>query len=302
MTSPAVERAIRILEYLTTHRGQAFTLSEISRALRISKATAHAILGVLTANGYLVRDPDTQRYRVGAALIPVASSAESLVPAFPFAQEEARGLAARLRVQSIVVWATARELVYLAHFGTGRAGAFTARAGQRLPLVPPLGTVFIAWATEDRVQAWLESLGPGTAQPELRRYDAALDEVRRRGYAVGFRADAYARLSDLYSSAPAEIHTAEMRTALDSIMVALRQEAYLGDNLEEAADLPLANISVPIFDAAARPVLALSLHLDTRFTGSDAPALAEEVLTSAAAVMDRIDGRRPNVGFAIDRR
>jgi DNA-binding IclR family transcriptional regulator len=296
-SSPAVERSIRILDYLATHRGQSFTLSELSRRVHISKATTHAILAELTASGYLEREHETQRFRLGPAVIPLAPAAESGMPSIGHARNEARELADRLGVQAVVVWASSTELIYLAQAGLPRAGGFTARPGQRLPLVPPLGTAFLAWSEPERVKEWLKRLGPDADAEEMSRYRAALEAVRRRGYAVGFRADAYARLSAIYSNAPDEIHTPEARAELAEAMGGLRREPYLLDDLDTAAKEPLANNSVPIFDSAARMVLALSLHLDSRFSGADAPDLADQLLRSAGIVMDQIDGRRPDVGY-----
>lgn len=76
MGSPAVARAVQVLDFLTTHPGRGFTLSELSRRLRISKATAHGILTTLTDRALVQRNPDTNEYRLGPALVPMGSVAE----------------------------------------------------------------------------------------------------------------------------------------------------------------------------------------------------------------------------------
>src|SRR6516165_107682 len=89
----AVERAIEILDFLTTHPGRGFTLSELSRRLGISKATTHAILARLTDRALLARNPDTLEYRLGPALVPMGSVAERSFPALTQAKREAERLA-----------------------------------------------------------------------------------------------------------------------------------------------------------------------------------------------------------------
>jgi DNA-binding IclR family transcriptional regulator len=50
-------------------------VSELARALIISKARAHRHLRALVRRGYARQDPDTERYEIGARLLPLAESA-----------------------------------------------------------------------------------------------------------------------------------------------------------------------------------------------------------------------------------
>ena len=56
--------------------------------------------------------------------------------------------------------------------------------GQRIPFAPPLGTVFVAWASPHAQKAWLDRLG---RDPYLERAAilATLAEIRKHGYSVG---------------------------------------------------------------------------------------------------------------------
>ena len=59
MSRPALAatRAISVLNFLAAHPADPFTLSDLADRLDINVASAHALLGVLTDAGYLVRHP-----------------------------------------------------------------------------------------------------------------------------------------------------------------------------------------------------------------------------------------------------
>src|SRR5258708_33938026 len=69
-TNPAtaVERALNILE-AAAHRREGLTNSEISRKLGIPKSSASYILRTLDRRGYLRRDGETGRYRLGLKIL-----------------------------------------------------------------------------------------------------------------------------------------------------------------------------------------------------------------------------------------
>jgi DNA-binding IclR family transcriptional regulator len=292
MNSPPVERTIRVLDFLTTHPGQAFSHSELSRRVGISKATAHSILTSLTEAGYLLRNNDTRQYSLGPALIPLGSVALRSLPAVTATTTQAKLLAEELDVQCVVVWSTAEEMVILAHAGIPRVSGFAGQAGQRLPLVPPMGTAQMAWATDNEINAWFGRLGQPITDDLQQHYRDALSEVRRRGYAVGYSVDAYQRLSDIYANANGEIHSPEVAAQLREALDMLGQELYLDG--ESHSGLRPSFLSAPIFDHQGHMILALSLLLDDRFTSTELQRFVRPMMRAAATVTESIDGRRPN--------
>jgi DNA-binding IclR family transcriptional regulator len=292
VNSAPVDRTIRVLDFLTTHPGQAFLHSELSRRIGISKATAHAILSSLTAAGYVVRDSETRQYSPGPALVPLGSVALRSLPAVTAATEQARLLADELDVQCVVMWSTADEMVILAHAGIPRVSGFAGQAGQRLPLIPPLGTAQMAWADDGKVAGWLDRLGQ--ISPEARQpYVETLEQVRRRGNAVGYSVDAYQRLSQLYEAAADDVRSPEVAAQLQTTLAELGRDHYLEDGSER--ELRPTFLSTPIFDRDGRMALALSLLLDDRFTTDDVPRFVKPLIRAATSVTQSIDGRRPDV-------
>lgn len=64
---PAVDRAIRILR--TFQSGEAaYGVSELSRLLDLNKSTVYDILNTLAHHGFVERDEETKKYRLGSAL------------------------------------------------------------------------------------------------------------------------------------------------------------------------------------------------------------------------------------------
>jgi DNA-binding IclR family transcriptional regulator len=293
MKSPPVERTIRVLDFLTTHPGQVFSHSDLSRRVGISKATAHSILTSLTEAGYLVRDPDTRLYSLGPAVIPVGTVAQQSLPVVARATEQAQLLFEELDVQCAVVWNSDDEIIIVAHAGIPRVSGFSGQAGQRLPLIPPMGGAQMAWATAEQIEAWLARY-PEQPSDEMRAHHLdILARCRQRGYAVGYSAEAYDRYSKLYQAPDAEMHRDDVVTQLRATLLALAREGY--PEPDDDTGLRPRFISAPIFDRAGRTVLSLSLLLDDRFTAEDVPRLARPLMRATSAVTASISGRRPDV-------
>src|ERR1700693_2436263 len=90
-SSPAtsVERALNILE-AAANRREGLTNSEISHKLGIPKSSASYILRTLERRGYLRRDAETGRYRLGLKILSLGGDARANLDlaevALPFMQ------------------------------------------------------------------------------------------------------------------------------------------------------------------------------------------------------------------------
>src|SRR6266542_1698075 len=183
--APAVERSVAVLNYLAAHPGEKLTLSEIAREVELNKATLHAILSALTEAGYLVRDPARKSYGLGPALIALGNAASSTQPAVDYALPEMQALTDELGLDCVASAPIHDEIVILARSGTPRPFGVYVLPGQRLPLTPPIGTVFVAWSTQEEIDHWLSRLGPEVKKDALEWHGKAVDAVRERGYSVG---------------------------------------------------------------------------------------------------------------------
>jgi len=74
---PALNGGCRILAALAASGREGMTLSELVRDLGISKSSAHGMLRTLQARGYVQRESESRRFRLGAALVALGHAAAS---------------------------------------------------------------------------------------------------------------------------------------------------------------------------------------------------------------------------------
>ncbi|MCU1458802.1 MAG: transcriptional regulator, IclR family [Actinomycetia bacterium] len=182
---PAAARALAILDFLAAHPTDSFSLSELAKELGIGSGSAHALLGAMTQAGYLVRHPSHKTFRLGPSAIAVGHAALESHPVIEVARDEMRRIADELDLECLAAAPLGDELVMVARVGGSHAGRTLSRVGDRLPLIPPLGTMYVAWAGDDVVAAWL-SRGDASEPPErITGYLRALESARALGYSVG---------------------------------------------------------------------------------------------------------------------
>ena len=86
--APAAWRAVQILELLTTHAVDSFSLSEIARRLSLNVASTHTVLAVLEEAGYVVRHPTRKTYGLGPSLVAAGDAALRRYPAIDAARRD----------------------------------------------------------------------------------------------------------------------------------------------------------------------------------------------------------------------
>jgi DNA-binding IclR family transcriptional regulator len=291
--SPSVERAVQILDFLTTHPGRGFTLSELSRQLGISKATAHAILATLTDRGLLLRNPDTREYRSGPGLVPMGAVAERSLPALTHAKREAERLADEHDAECIVVMAVGEEILVVGRAGVPGPLSVSYFEGQRHPLAPPLGTVLLAWTANGAVDAWLDRLGPELTEPERERFRTTIATIRRQGYAAGRQVQRLSTFEELYLKG--NPHTPAGRREISVAQAALaHDDEYLAGADDDAPPgAELGFVTAPVFGPDGAMLYAIALMLGERSTVEDIPRLSHAVVRAAGRVTAAVDGRQP---------
>lgn len=284
--NPGTERTIALLNFLASRPHERFGLSELCRRLGISKATAHAQVGALTEAGYLLRHPVDKTYSLGPALIGVGNAAAARQYDVV---EEARGPMARLAdeldVQCVASAAYGGEMVMLARAGRTDPLGVTVDVGGRIPLVPPLGTVFMAWSDPDDIDAWLRRLGPDAGERQLDRYREAILTVRRRGFSLG-----------LDSATRARLQAARVPDrALPGVVDELGHEEYILLELEQSASYDLSLVAAPVFGGDGRVVLAVTLFgFRAPLRGRDVPVVAARLCEETRSVTKAIGGTEPD--------
>jgi DNA-binding IclR family transcriptional regulator len=292
--TPTAERVVKILDFLTTHPGRGFTVSEIARRLRLSKATTHKILGTLADSSYVIRTPDTFEYRLGPALLPMGHVAERNLPAVTYAMREAERLADEHDSECVVVVPSAEELLIVYHAGIPGPLSAQNQQGQRQPFAPPLGTAVLAWRSAEAVEAWLNRSGSELAEEERARYRAAIAAVRRRGYAITQHVPSLIELQELW--AHADVHTPHGRGELSRALQEFAHEDFVPDGDDPPPEASVSAIAAPVFGPDEKLLLLIGLLPSQTLFGRRVHAVARDVLRAAGRVTKAIHGRAPASG------
>lgn len=299
--SPAVERVVAVLNFLAAHPDEGFTLSELARHLDLNKATAHSMLNALTDAGYVLRHPSRLTYTLGPALIGLGNAAAGSSPAVDFARDEMRALAERFELECLATTALGDEMVIVARSGVPglRTIDELVQVGRRLPLVPPLGTVFKAWAPDAEIERWLALMGRTASDEELERYRAGLLAARGRGYVVGLEADPRATLGRALAQLADDERATRVRQVVESLIDELGHEDYILVDLRPDATYLLNHTVAPVFGADGEVVLALSLFgFRGRITGRDVERHGRVLREACDRVTESIHGREPERAVA----
>jgi DNA-binding IclR family transcriptional regulator len=277
--APAVARTVALLDFLATRPGEAFSLSELARRLSLQKSTVHAVVTTLADAGYLARHPVEKTYTLGPALVTIGNAATVRLRVDPteHARVEMRRVSDELEGQCAAAVVVGTDILVVAHTGTREPLRERLDIGQRMPLAPPLGTVFVAWRARAEIDSWLRSLQARASAAERTRARRAVDTVRGRGYSIALAADRR-REGDHPDGASAPEHEEDVLLGLDG-----------------AIDCRMTLVTAPVFGDDAQPVMALAAF---GLPGpTDGPVLARTGARLAAAadeVTRAVHGRFPD--------
>jgi DNA-binding IclR family transcriptional regulator len=269
-TSPAVQRVAAVLNFFAEHVDQTFSLTEVVRSLRISRATCHTLLTGLVQVGYLHRVAD-RRYAVGPVLVSAARAIAQSHSPLQVARPEMRALADAFDAVCSIVVREGHEAVVVERATSVSNLGWTPPAGLRLPLRAPFGAVFYAWSPKPEVDAWLDVMTPSPSAADRARTFEAMRFAREAGFNFG-----------CYAPGPAAarqdvgwIDRGEMADPPVVVQTAL-DEARLYD---------ASFVAAPVFEADQRIAFEVVLSLSLgEITGAEVARIAARL----RAVCDRI--------------
>jgi DNA-binding IclR family transcriptional regulator len=281
MSRPALsaQRAIAVLNYLASRPTEAFSLSDLSGALGINVASMHSLLAVLNEEGYVTRHPRLRTYTLGPSTVALGSAALESNRVFDIAREAARDLAESLNLEAAITTVAGDHIVLVAHAGGQRQRGLLLQVGQRLPLVPPLGAVFIAWADKARVASWL------AAASDPAECQASLAGVRARGYSIGLelpRKGITETLRQMADAPPDVVHD-----LLDS----LGRRGYQLASVDDDRTYDVTTLAAPVFGSEGEVVLALTLSgFQPALSASEISAAGDRLRETGIMVTTRVHG------------
>jgi DNA-binding IclR family transcriptional regulator len=272
-------RTTDILDLFAAFPGRAFTMSEIMKATGVNVASCHAVLSVLTQRGYLSRSDADKSYVLGPALLCVGQAALQSQTLVARAQQAAERLFDEVRIPVLLSTLAGDDLLALSAFSLPDGQNVRLRAGQRVPLIPPVGAHFLAWASEPEIEAWLARAEPQTDE-HLASLRDALALVRSRGFQVTSRVSGNTEFSALMAQMsvgqPPLDYRSRAAHALSDDTWALTQPETIEPG--EAYDISL--IAAPIFDREGQARLSLGLG------GFSGPVEGQRILDLSAQLLD----------------
>jgi DNA-binding IclR family transcriptional regulator len=296
MSRPALaaSRAIDILNFMAAHPTEAFSLSELVEHLAVNFASCHAILTVLTKDGFLERHPKHRTYSLGPALVAIGHAALESHPAIDIARDEARDLAQQLDLEVLLTARTGGDLIALARAGRYVAPNAALRVGQRVPMIPPLGAPFMAWAPEAQLRQWLADAPEGASDPAP--YQRLLSLVRERGYAVTLQNPVRSQLGEVVANLSDSPHEAGLHNRMTSLIGELGLDVYHLAAIDPAQSYEVGMLSAPIFNVHGHAAFTLSLLGFKGALSADAiQQLAERLMSCCLMITRKSNGRLPSL-------
>ena len=266
----SAERAVDVINLFAMHPTGRFSLTEISRKTDINPASLHALLGVLTASGFLTRQYNTRDYGIGPALIPLGQISVQQSPAIQHALQHSENLSAELGVEIVVSVCTPINILVIGVFGPASPFGQVLFSGLKIPLVPPLGAVLLAWETPKTVDAWLKRSTPPLNPEALQDQLAILQSIRRLGYSIARETDRTRILAEPGSAIK------RITTDLD-------------------ASYHVDAVNAPVFDDSGRVALSISARgVAVGKSAKEVHGTAEHLRGSALVITKQSGGRIPD--------
>ena len=297
MSRPALsaDRALAVIDLLTRRPSERFTLSELVRDTGVNGASLHALLAVLERRGYVQRHPVHRTYGLGPALVAAGTVALDQLAGIREARHELDTLSASLDLEVVLTAPAGAEIVVVGRAGHDSAFGESLRVGRRLPLVPPFGTVFLAWSTDDEIEQWLARARPALSAEEVDAQRRSIASVRARGYAVALESGARRAFGSAVTGA--DRTGPDEAAGLDDLLAQLAHGRYQLDTLDEGGTYEVAMVAAPIFDAQGRVIAAIAASgFPPAIGAGELRRVADEVRGRATIITKRTHGRVPDEG------
>jgi len=204
------------------------------------------------------------------------------------ARPHMEALAEDLDVECVASAVVGEDMVLVARAGTLRSERLPTAVGQRIPFEPPLGTAFVAWASEPARKAWFDRLGPAAKDEEtVAALERTLAEVRDAGYSVARGHRWHKQAAEVLAREQPDQHRDETAQEMHRLIATLP-----ADYESPSADADdVRTISTPVLSPQGGVVLVLSVTVAGRRTlAADLPWTVDKLKAAAAAVSKALEG------------
>ncbi|CUR56126.1 Flavin reductase domain protein FMN-binding protein [metagenome] len=234
--------------------------------------------------GYGGFSPQTMSAKTDVALIAAVRLSE-------VAQPQIERLARQFRCEASVLVAVGDEDLMTTASAYGGGTQMREPIGQRIPLIPPIGETYVAWAGEAVIEHWL-ARAADQSELALSKHQRRLASLRAQGWAmarVGPEGEVgYAALLDALQEYSAGALTPARARAVRAVIA---ESSYFYDStqLDDAVTYDLGSLSVPVVnpDGSASLVLRL-MQLPTGVSASEVRGWVEALRNAADTVARKL--------------
>lgn len=186
--SASVERALAILEAVA-HRAGGLNNAEISRKLGIPKSSASYILRTLERHGYLRREHESGKYRVGLKVLSLSRDILTGLDIRGVALPAMRELVRRCNLTCHLAILDGAEAVYIEKVESEDFIQMHTWIGRRIEVhTTGIGKALVAYMPEKAIEAIVQHHGLKKITPRTitssARFLKELEKVRKLGYAL----------------------------------------------------------------------------------------------------------------------
>ena len=226
------------------------------------------------------------RFSLASLLADVEPDLIQSVRLAEFARDQIEQIAEELRVEVNITASVGEDAVFVA-MASGSPEPSKVSLGFRVPLVPPVGAVFVSHAGSVAVNEWLSRL-PGADEETVATYVEVLEKVRERNYSLSLRgrhseAEMFKVLRD-YSSAE---RLPEHERRLKDI---IQESAHLYEpDLEPDGVYDLHSIVVPVEGPMQQVQIAIRIaNVPAGVSGTVIHGWIDRLQQAAAVVSERL--------------
>ncbi|MEV6904642.1 flavin reductase [Amycolatopsis sp. NPDC051372] len=201
--------------------------------------------------------------------------------------EDCRGpmeqLSAELGLVATLSAAIDGHLVSLLATGPGDSVRSLPRVGRRMPITPPIGSLFVAWEDAEVIEHYLDSAEPALNPDERCEQRKLLTKIHERGWSFLPLHQAISRAEDLVARRHVTPLSHDEEHELHALLgEASRQTARHSD---PDATSRAHGIAVPVFDGTGRVTSTISvLRPNSVLTATEVQAIAARMMTTAHEV------------------
>ena len=228
--------ALDVLELVARAGSRGISLSSICRELSLSKSTGLRILGTLESRGYVRRDNEGARYRLGIRALEMWSAALEGLDLREVARPELQGLVAQTDEIAHLAILDHGEVVYVDKIEGSQPIRIYSRIGRRAPAYcTGVGKALLSGLSDAELAAYLDEhplkAFTSTTIVDRSRLLEELQLVRTRGYAFDMEEH---EEGVRCVAAPLRDHTGRVVAAISLTAPAMRMSA---DRMQALAPL-----------------------------------------------------------------